>query len=83
MASGCPVINTAVPHSGVAWVSRDGESGLTVPINDADAFATAVRRLVEEPGLRDRLGNGARAGATRIRLSDHGPAQPGSFTGRC
>jgi glycosyltransferase involved in cell wall biosynthesis len=61
MASGCPVINTAIPHSGVPWVSRHEESGLTVPPNDAAAFAAAARRLLEEPGLRDRLAVGARA----------------------
>jgi rhamnosyl/mannosyltransferase len=60
MASGCPVINAAVPHSGVAWVSRHGETGLTVPVNDAPAFAAAARRLLDEPGLRDRLGAEAR-----------------------
>jgi rhamnosyl/mannosyltransferase len=65
MASGCPVINTAVPHSGVAWVSPHEESGLTVPVNDPDAFAAAANRLWHEPGLRDRLGRAARARACR------------------
>jgi len=63
MASGCPVINTAIPHSGVPWVSRHEESGLTVPVNDPAAFAAAALRLLEEPGLRDRLAAGARARA--------------------
>ena len=63
MASGCPVINTAIPHSGVPWVSRHEESGLTVPVDDPAAFAAAARRLLEEPGLRDRLAAGARARA--------------------
>jgi rhamnosyl/mannosyltransferase len=62
MASGCPVINTAVPDSGVSWVSRHLETGLTVPINDSAALADAARRLLVEPGLRDRL-----AAAARIR----------------
>jgi rhamnosyl/mannosyltransferase len=52
MASGCPVINTAIRHSGVPWVSRHEETGLTVPLNDPAAFAAAARRLLEEPGLR-------------------------------
>ena len=55
MASGCPVINTAIPHSGVSWVSRDGESGLTIPLEDPASLAAASRRLLDEPGLRDRL----------------------------
>lgn len=63
MASGCPVINAAIPHSGVPWVSRHHETGLTVPVNDPAAFAAAARRLLEEPGLRDRLAAGARARA--------------------
>ena len=62
MASGCPVINTAVPASGVAWVSSHEETGLTVPVGDALALAAAARRLVEEPGLRDRLRRQALSG---------------------
>jgi rhamnosyl/mannosyltransferase len=60
MASGCPVINSAIPHSGVPWVSRHEETGLTVPVNDPGAFAAAARRLFDEPGLRDRLAATAR-----------------------
>jgi rhamnosyl/mannosyltransferase len=60
MASGCPVINTAIPDSGVAWVSRHLETGLTIPMNDAGALADAARRLLVEPGLRDRLAAAAR-----------------------
>jgi glycosyltransferase involved in cell wall biosynthesis len=69
MASGCPVINTAIPHSGVAWVSRDEREGLTVPMNDPRALAAAARRLLEEPGLRDRRAIAARARA--IAEFDH------------
>lgn len=65
MASGCPVLNTAIPGSGVAWVSPHEETGLTVPMNDAAALAAAARRLQEEPGLRDRLAEGGRARAQR------------------
>lgn len=60
MASGCPVINTMIPHSGVSWVSPHDVSGLTVPPDDAGAFAGAVRRILQEPGLRERLSRGAR-----------------------
>jgi rhamnosyl/mannosyltransferase len=63
MATGCPVINTEIPHSGVAWVSPHEQTGLTVPVNDPSALASAARRLVEEPGLRARLASSARARA--------------------
>jgi glycosyltransferase involved in cell wall biosynthesis len=55
MAAGCPVINTAIPHSGVAWVSRHDREGLTVPVDDPLALAEAANRIATEPGLRDRL----------------------------
>lgn len=60
MASGCPVINTNIAGSGVSWVSRHEESGLTVQINDPAAFADAANRLLTEPSLRERLGQNAR-----------------------
>jgi rhamnosyl/mannosyltransferase len=65
MASGCPVLNTAIEGSGVAWVSRHEESGLTVPVGDARALALAAQRLLNEPGLRNRLGAAAQALACR------------------
>lgn len=55
MACGCPVINAAIPNSGVTWVSRGGIEGLTVPMNDAWALADAANRLLREPQLRGKL----------------------------
>jgi rhamnosyl/mannosyltransferase len=55
MAAGCPVINTAIPGSGVSWVCRHEREGLTAAVNDAAAFAAAANRLLAEPGLRERL----------------------------
>lgn len=69
MACSCPVINAAIPDSGVAWVSPHGETGLTVPVDDPVALADAANRLVTEPGLRDRLAASARARA--VREFDH------------
>ena len=64
MAAGCPVINTAIPGSGVPWVCRHEQEGLTVPVNDPAALAAAARRLLAEAGLRDRL-----AAAGRLRAA--------------
>lgn len=64
MASVCPIINTNIPGSGTAWVGRHEQTALTVPIEDPAALAAAARRLLEEPGLRDRL---ATAGPARAQ----------------
>lgn len=37
----------------------DGETGLLVAAGDVNALATAMRRLIENPGLRERLGSAA------------------------
>jgi glycosyltransferase involved in cell wall biosynthesis len=65
MASGCPVVNTSIPASGVSWVCRHELEGLTVPVNDPTAFAAAANRLTQEPGLRDRL-----SAASRVRAEE-------------
>jgi len=63
MASGCPVINTDIPGSGVPWVCPHEVAGLTVPVGDADALAAAANRLLAEPGLREKLAAGGKARA--------------------
>ena len=89
MASGCPVINSRVPNSGVAWVSRHEQEGLTTELNDPREFAAAARRLLEEPGLRPRLAEAGRERAVQefdyrtmaersLQIYD---AAPGAVTG--
>jgi rhamnosyl/mannosyltransferase len=70
MACGCPVLNTAIPHSGVPWVSRHEESGLTVSVDNPEALARAANRLLREPGLRERLSGNARARARQDFADD-------------
>lgn len=60
MAAGKPVLATQLPGSGVPWVNREGETGLNVPPGDAEALAAALRRLLGDAKLRERLGQGAR-----------------------
>lgn len=55
MCCGKPVINTALP-TGVPWVSKDGESGLTVPPGDVGALTQAINTLLLNESLRQKLG---------------------------
>ncbi len=55
MASRCPIINTNIPGSGTAWVGKNEVTALTVPIEDSEALVAAAQRMLNEPGLRDRL----------------------------
>ena len=65
MASGCPVINTEIPGSGVSWVSRHHDTGFTVPVGDARALAQMSQRLIDEPELRAQLSRNARLRAVQ------------------
>jgi glycosyltransferase involved in cell wall biosynthesis len=53
LAVGTPVI--ASRTGGVAEIVRDGENGLLFEPGDTAGFAAAVRRFLDEPGLRERL----------------------------
>lgn len=53
MRAGVAVVTT--PTGAGADVVRDGENGLLVPIGDAEATYGAVRRLLDDPALVDRL----------------------------
>lgn len=64
MAAGVPVVATAV--GGVPDVVEDGASGMLVPPGDPVAMAAAVRRLVRDPALRERLVSGGRLRAQRF-----------------
>ena len=57
LALGKPVVATRAV--GTADYIRDGETGFLVPPGDAPALARAVRRLLDDPALADRLGSRA------------------------
>jgi glycosyltransferase involved in cell wall biosynthesis len=62
MACGVPVVASAV--GGMIDTVVDGVTGAHVPPRDPDALATALRRLLDRPLLRSRLGA---AGVERAR----------------
>jgi rhamnosyl/mannosyltransferase len=59
MASGTPVVNTAI-DSGVPYVSRHEVTGLTVPPAEVNALASAITTLLANPDLRARYGAAGR-----------------------
>jgi glycosyltransferase involved in cell wall biosynthesis len=59
MACGKPVVNTEL-DSGVPFVSRHDETGLTVPPGDSDALGRAIGTLLRNPEMRARMGAAAR-----------------------
>ncbi len=56
-ATGTPVVAAAV--GGLTTVVRDGHSGLLVDSHEPRDWAAAIRRVVEDDGLRERLSVGA------------------------
>ncbi len=54
LASGCPVVSTSI--SGIPELVDDGVNGLLVPPGDPEAFAEAMRTLLENPELRVAMG---------------------------
>ncbi|NUO64184.1 MAG: glycosyltransferase family 4 protein [Gemmatimonadaceae bacterium] len=69
MMAGRAVVASSV--GGIPEAARDGEHALLVPPGDEDALAAALRRLLGDAGLRERLGRAARARA----LEEHGIAR--------
>lgn len=58
MSSGCAVVASDIP--GIQNVMTDGQEGLVVPEANVDALAAALRRLLQDSGLRHALGMRAR-----------------------
>ncbi len=65
-AAARPIVTT--DQAGCAEIVQDGENGLQVPARDPAALAEALRRLIEDPALRARLG----ARGREIACDDYG-----------
>jgi glycosyltransferase involved in cell wall biosynthesis len=64
LSVGVPVVATSV--GGVPEVVHDEENGLLVRPGRPDELAVALRRMLEEPGLRDRLAAAAKPSVEAI-----------------
>ncbi|WP_064743797.1 glycosyltransferase family 4 protein [Actinomadura rifamycini] len=62
MTKGLAVVSTDCPHGPREMIEHDRD-GLLVPVDDRAALTAALRRLIADPALRDRLGERARASA--------------------
>jgi glycosyltransferase involved in cell wall biosynthesis len=67
MAAGKPAI--ATDAGGPREIVTDGESGLLVPVEDADRLAAAVLRCLEHPRQASEMGRAARLRAQRFSTS--------------
>ena len=57
-ACGRAMVATDVP--GCREIAIDGETALTVPVDDVEALADALARMAEDAGMRERFGKAAR-----------------------
>jgi glycosyltransferase involved in cell wall biosynthesis len=63
MAAGKAVVASSV--GGIPEIVRDGDNGLLVPARDAAALTSALARVLDDAGLRERLARQARATIAR------------------
>lgn len=64
MAAGKPVVCTEI-GTGTSYVNVDGETGFVVPARDPHALASAITKLIQDPGMRERMGAAGRARVNR------------------
>jgi glycosyltransferase involved in cell wall biosynthesis len=64
MACGLCIVSTKA--GGVPFLVDDGHDGLLVQADDSAGMAAAVRRILREPGLAERLSRNARAKAEQF-----------------
>lgn len=69
MGMGAAVVSTDC-NSGPREIITPGHDGLLVPVDDVDALANALRMLMADAGLRDRIGTAAMAVRTRFATDE-------------
>jgi glycosyltransferase involved in cell wall biosynthesis len=72
MACDLPVISTDCP-SGPSEILEGGTAGILVPVGDVDALASAIRSVLQDRPLRERLVAESRRRAPEFDISVIGP----------
>ena len=80
MHQGLPVIATDAVGAAAGGLVRHERNGLVVPARDAEALAAALRRLHEEPALRQRLGVHARRDVAPFNFEAWADGMAGALT---
>ncbi|MDR0427350.1 MAG: glycosyltransferase [Dysgonamonadaceae bacterium] len=65
-----PAVTFTVLDSGVNWVSPNGETGIESPNKDIKALAEAIKTLIEDDFLRQRLGENAEQRVLKYFVND-------------
>ncbi len=60
MYYGLPAVTFSIRGSGVNYVSLDQRTGIEVPNRDVRAYAEGVKKLGEDPALREEMGKAGR-----------------------
>src|SRR5262245_20517607 len=68
-ACGTPLVTTA--STGPRWLVRDGKDAVITPIDDVEALAAGIRKLIQSPELRTSL---VREGTRRVAEEFSEPA---------
>ena len=55
MASGLPIVTSNI--QGIKDYSVNGVTGFSLDPNDINGFSSAIRKLVDDPILRKKIGN--------------------------
>jgi glycosyltransferase involved in cell wall biosynthesis len=77
MAIGVPVVTTWI--GGIPELAANEVTALTIPPGNSDALAAAIKRLVSDASLRERLVAGGRAAVEHMHSADTNGAQIASM----
>ena len=65
---GIPTVGTRI--NGLIDAVADGETGMLVPVRDAAALAVALKTVLTDDAMRQRMGAAARERAVRLFAAD-------------